>query len=85
MQSVRRQLKIGNAVLAINYVTKNIELVTKRGTDKEIWKHAMKRRVETAEFDYMNNVTKPLTQEDIIKGKTYNNNQKSKKNKIKSK
>ncbi|MDD3739405.1 MAG: hypothetical protein PHP31_08955 [Lentimicrobiaceae bacterium] len=71
MQSIRRQIKRGNAVIALNNVTHNFEIIQKRGTDVESWKFALKHRDKKAEKDYIDKVTMPLSQKDIINGKTY--------------
>ena len=66
MQSIRRQIKRDNAVLTLNSVTKSLELVPKKGTDRLVWDNALRDRAEASEQEYMDNITMPLSQKEII-------------------
>ncbi len=66
MQSIRRQIKRGHAVLALNHVTKSLELVQKKGTSRDVWNNAVHDRAQASEQEYMDNITLPLSQKEII-------------------
>lgn len=66
MQSIRRQIKRGNAVLALNAVTHGLQVVQKTGTEKDVWKNAIRNRADVSEQEYMDNITIPLSQKEII-------------------
>jgi len=42
MQSLRRRIKRGNSVIVQNFVTKEMEVVDKKGTPKKVWNRAKK-------------------------------------------
>lgn len=66
MQSIRRQIKRGNAVLALNAFTHGLQVVQKKGTEKDVWRNATHDRADASEQEYMDNVTMPLSQKEII-------------------
>ncbi|MDR2920601.1 MAG: hypothetical protein LBV72_14710 [Tannerella sp.] len=47
MQSLRRAIKRGNAVIAFNHVTKRNEPVWRKGTELKQWKYALQNAVVT--------------------------------------
>ena len=65
MQSLRRQIKRGNAVLAFNAVSKKVDVFTRKNTNSKIWNYAVRNRMEASEDVYMDAVTMPLSQSDI--------------------
>lgn len=67
MQSLRRQIKRGNAVLTFDNVTKSLQTVTRRGSEHESWRNALKNRMEYSEEIYMESVTMPLSEVDILR------------------
>lgn len=67
MQSLRRQIKRGNAVLTFDNVTKSLQTVTRRGSERESWRNALKNRMEYSEKIYMESVTMPLSEVDILR------------------
>lgn len=72
MQSVRRQIKRGNAVIAFNNVTKSAEIIQKKGTDSNIWIYALKNRISESEEVYIDSITLPLSQNDIVNSNKMN-------------
>lgn len=72
MQSVRRQIKRGNAVIAFNNVTKSAEIISKKGTDSNIWIYALKNRISESEEVYIDSITLPLSQNDIVNSNKMN-------------
>jgi hypothetical protein len=69
MQSIRRQIKRGNAVLALNAVTHGLQVVQKTGTEKDVWRNAILDRADASEQEYMDNITMPLTEQEIFESK----------------
>ena len=69
MQSIRRQIKRGNAVLALNAVTHGLQVVQKTGTEKDVWRNAIRDRADASEQEYMDNITMPLTEQEIFESK----------------
>lgn len=69
MQSIRRQIKRGNAVLALNAVTHGLQVVQKKGTEKDVWRNAIRDRADASEQEYMDNITMPLTEQEIFESK----------------
>lgn len=65
MQSLRRQLRRGNAVFIRNLITNGIDLVTKRGSEFKYWNWAVSKSSKIASDNYIENVTEPLYEEDI--------------------
>ena len=55
MQTLSRQIRRGNAVIAFNNVTKSNEVVQKKGTPKTKWNHAVKNRLKFTEDEYCEN------------------------------
>lgn len=66
MQSIRRQIKRGNAVLTLNAVTHGLQVVQKKGTEKDVWRNAIRDRADASEQQYMDNITMPLSQKEIV-------------------
>lgn len=66
MQSLRRQLKRGNAVFCIDSVNKIIDVVPKRGAGRERFMVSVKNRATVSEEVYMNAVTMPLSHDEIF-------------------
>jgi cell wall assembly regulator SMI1 len=66
MQSTRRQIKRGGAVIAFNNVSKSAEIITKKHTSSRMWNGAVKNRMLHAEDEYIGSVTNPLTHEQIL-------------------
>lgn len=60
MQSLRRQLKRGSAVFVQNFVTKEVEVIRKKGTPKKVWNRAQKDRLLDFEQSYIQWVTSPI-------------------------
>lgn len=61
MQSVRRAIKRGNAVMAFDNVTKQVYVSYKKGTDRKSRSIALRDRMLASEDSYCRNVTNPLT------------------------
>ena len=59
MQSLRRAIKRGNAILAFNNLTKGIDTVLKRNTPATYWRSIQKWRVLETEKEYIDGVVKP--------------------------
>lgn len=66
MQSIRRQIKRGNAILALNAVTHGLQVVQKTGTEKDVWRNAIRDRADASEQEYMDNITMPLSEKEIV-------------------
>lgn len=60
MQSVRRAIKRGNAVMSFDSLTKQVKTVIKRGTEKKSWEYAVKMRMPLTEEEYCNSVVNPI-------------------------
>ena len=60
MQSLRRRIKRGISVIAQNFVTKEMEVVDKKGTPKKVWNRAKKDRSLEFEQAYCNRVVQPI-------------------------
>lgn len=67
MQSTRRKLLRGNAVMVISEVTKRPEIIEKKGSTKEVWNHALKNQAKETMFAYCQSITKPITKAMILK------------------
>lgn len=65
MQSLRRQLRRGNAVFIRNFITNGIDIVTKRGSEFKYWNWAVSKSSKIDSDNYIENVTEPLCEEDI--------------------
>ena len=60
MQSLSRKLRRNNAFMTFNAVTKEVEIVERKGTSN--YANRMKKeRIETLEDNFLKEVTKPLT------------------------
>ena len=59
MQSLRRAIKRGNAILAFNNLTKGIDTVLKRNTPVKYWRSIQKWRIESEEKNYIDGVVNP--------------------------
>ena len=60
MQSLSRKLRRNNAFMTFNAVTKQVEIVERKGTNN--YANRMKKeRFETLEDNFLKEVTKPLT------------------------
>ena len=46
MQSLQRAIRRGNAVISYNHCTMKNEVVYKKGTEKKVWKHALRNQTE---------------------------------------
>ena len=60
MQSVRRAIKRGNAVMSFDNLTKQVKTVIKRGTEKKAWNYAVKMRMSLTEEEYCKSVINPI-------------------------
>ena len=60
MQSLRRQLKRGNAVFVQNFVTKEVETIRRKGTPKKVWNRAKNDRFLGFEQEYCDRVVQPI-------------------------
>ena len=60
MQSVRRAIKRGNAVMSFDNLTKQVKTVIKRGTEKKSLKYAVKMIMPLTEEEYCNSVVNPI-------------------------
>lgn len=65
MQSLRRQIKRGNAVIAFDSVTKSEYVCAKRGSTEAEWRFANSNRMKFSEEEYLGYVTRPLIQSEI--------------------
>lgn len=68
MQSIRRQIRRGHAIITIDSVT-SLQVIEKRGTSISFWRSAMKYRSTDSENNYINMVTLPLSEKEIFKSK----------------
>lgn len=59
MQSTARMLQRGNAVIVFSEVTKQLELVVKRGTWWKEWENAQKRQLPDEAMKYRAKVKRP--------------------------
>jgi len=66
MQSIRRQIRRGNAVVAFNNVTKSAEIIQKRHSSKDVWSYAVRNRLSESQYVYIDSITLPLSRKDII-------------------
>ena len=69
MQSIRRQIRRGHAIITIDSATKKLNVVEKRGTSISFWMSSMKCRSLESESNYISNITRPLSKEEIFKSK----------------
>ena len=69
MQSIRRQIRRGNAFIAIDSVTNSLQVIEKRGRSIDVYVNAMKYRSTDSENNYINIVTLPLSEKEIFKSK----------------
>ena len=60
MQSLRRRIMRGNSVVVENTVTKQMEVVDKKGTPKKVWNRAKKDRMLEFEQAYCNRVVQSI-------------------------
>jgi hypothetical protein len=65
MQSVRRAIKRGNAVIAHDPVTRGMMVYTRKRKDKTVWVWAIRNRSSETEFSHAGMVTLPLTKKYI--------------------
>lgn len=65
MQSLRRQIKRGNAVIVKNTVTNQMEVVTKKGTERNIWNRSKRERSIEFEKMYDLRIVQPLKSERV--------------------
>lgn len=66
MQSIRRMIKRGNAVITINSATDSLELIQSNRVDAKTWRDALKNRSQLSEQSYAENITLPLSHNDVI-------------------
>ncbi len=66
MQSLSRKLRRNNAFMTISAVTKQVEIVEKKGT-KNYANRMKKERFETLQDNFLKEVTKPLTRMQVRK------------------
>lgn len=59
MQSLRRSIKRGNAIMAFNNLTKQIDTILKRNTPAKYWKSIQIWRVGEYEKQYAASVVSP--------------------------
>ena len=59
MQSLRRAIRRGNAILAFSNLTKQIDTVLKRNTPGKYWRGIQKWRVLESEKQYMASIVSP--------------------------
>lgn len=69
MQSVSRRLRRGNAVITFSEITKQNELIDKKGTEAKLWKHAVRNQLKEAAISYCLSITKPITADIIEKAR----------------
>jgi hypothetical protein len=60
MQSLTRQIRRGNAYIYYDNVTKNMEVMQKRGCDRRLWWGMMKNRDVDFENRYCDGIVKPI-------------------------
>ena len=60
MQSLRRRIMRGNSVVVENTATKQMEVVDKKGTQKNIWNRSKKNRSLEFEKAYCARVVQPI-------------------------
>ena len=60
MQSLRRRIKRGNSIIVKNLVTKEMEVIDKKGTPKKVWNRAKKDRMLELEQAYCARVVQPI-------------------------
>ena len=65
MQSLRRQIKRGNAVIVKNTVTNQMEVITKKGTQRKIWNRSKRERSIEFEEMYDLRIVQPLKSERV--------------------
>lgn len=65
MQSIRRMILRGNAVMLLNNVTKAPELIIRKEVSKKVWAFAVRNRLVEAELRYVGSITVPLTKDDL--------------------
>ena len=65
MQSLRRQIKRGNAVIVKNTVTNQMEVVTQKGTERNIWNRSKRERSIEFEKMYDLRIVQPLKSERV--------------------
>ena len=69
MQSIRRQIRRGHAIITIDSTTNSLHVVEKRGTNIIFWRSAMKYRSLESESNYINNITRSLSKKEIFESK----------------
>jgi len=67
MQSLSRQLRRGNAVIAVDGITKQSRPVVKRGTPYISWRHALRTRDEETERMYIAGVVRTVKSNKVVK------------------
>ena len=71
-QSLSRAIRRGNAVLAYDNVSKGTSPVFRKGSTARGWHWAKTNRSIESEMVYTENITKPLSKEDILNSKDRN-------------
>lgn len=68
MQSLSRAIRLGQAYIYFDNVTKTIEVMRKRGTNWKIFRDFQKNRLTGYEQRYCEGVTKPIVRRRQVPG-----------------